>query len=79
MKTVETHGLHAHLVSVLCVTCLHHFFNVLGLVPFILFYTKLWVKISVERKHKWGWVCKKYTNKAGMKAQEDYPTTEKSW
>ena len=34
--------------------------------------------ISVEINHTQGsWACKKYRNKAGMKTQEDYPTTEK--
>ena len=29
--------------------------------------------------HMYGWTCKKYRNKEGMKTQEDYPTKEKGW
>ena len=35
-------------------------------------------KFLVKINHKQGWACKKYRNKAGMKKQEDYPTTVKS-
>ena len=33
-------------------------------------------KISVKIKCKQGCACKKYRNNAGVKTQEDYPTTE---
>ena len=34
---------------------------------------------SLKINYKYGWACKKYTNKARMKIQEDYPAAEKSW
>ena len=34
-------------------------------------------KFSVKIKYKQGWACKKYRNKDGIKAQEDYPAAEK--
>ena len=39
----------------------------------------LGVKIFCKINYKYmkGWDCRKYTNKAGMKTQQDHPATEK--
>ena len=34
---------------------------------------------STKMNYKYGWACKKYGNKAGMKTQEHYPTKEIPW
>ena len=40
---------------------------------------KLGVKIFVKTNYMKRWTCKKYTNKARMKTQVDYPAMEKWW
>ena len=42
-------------------------------------FTTRGINFLVKINYTWGWACKKYRNRVGMKTQEDYPATEKSW